>query len=604
MIVHYFLTALILVHFLQLLSHPLHTLKLVKRDALRTVERRGVKWLWSTFTTKQLYWLLAVYFLPMMTLQVVVSSVSTAIFNGAIVFMALVTMQIAINSERLHSRMEYISVFQCFNRGRAQIRPPIPKRDAVHYLTFTVGLVVAIVSLGLSNHSFIYYEVLVIVCVVVSGLVMMEFDLYESSLFWFFMAAKAPSWLVVGVEKFCSLFSLSSPALFSTLQSPLWTPVVLFGSVTLEISYLSIIQVSLHLALLTFKFNDFGWKKFLSELGPLLLFFCWLVLSRYFVVRSSALHLAVMSAGLLLLPLTTCVFIASPLLFLYWYWFTAPFYYSVAAVAISAAVSGVIAVSFKYRRSWWMNLPIEYIILGSLLLLLGVVLFLSAWYGSVFQVTTPLPPVSAREYREYCGQQNWARGNAVQTQINCIHLQGRVLTASGEVQTVGISEVVDTRANSLKLFPYFLQRAITCHLGRYSPMCGNRDDMSTCVYNGCHFQHSLAYTFEIKLTINVDGSKGMPATLLVSGHHKEFVMNLTSGMTLHFNATFVSGMGSERVVLRAVFLDAAGLDDTQSLLEEREEGIRMGMLSTLVQSVKNSVAILFEVFLGYIVQDQ
>ena len=197
----------------------------------------------------------------------------------------------------------------------------------------------------------------------------------------------------------------------------------------------------------------------------------------------------------------------------------------------------------------------------------------------------------------------------IQTQINCLHLQGRMLTASGEVETVGISEVVDTRANSLRLFPSFLQRAITCHLGRYIPMCGNRDDMSTCVYNGCHFQHSLTYTFEIKLYVYVNdhsrwarNAKSMPATLLVSSHHKEFVMNLTSGMTLDFNATFVSGMGSEKVVLQAVFLDAAGLDDTQSLLEEREEEIRMGILSTLLQSVKNSIAILFEVFLGYAVK--
>lgn len=230
-------------------------------------------------------------------------------------------------------------------------------------------------------------------------------------------------------------------------------------------------------------------------------------------------------------------------------------------------------------------------------MLLGLVLFLSAWYGSVFQVMSPLSKVSMEEYREYCGSQNWIDGNMVQTQINCVHLQGRVLSGQGEVETVSISETVDTRANSLKLFPYFLQRAITCHLGRYVPMCGDHTDMSTCVYNGCHFQHVLTYTFKVKLNI-----ESMKATLLVSNHHKDFVLNLRSGMTLHFNATFVEGMGSDELILRAVFLDAAGLDDTQSLQEEREEEIRMGMLSTLVQSVKNSIVVVLEIFFGYFVQ--
>ena len=585
----------------QLLSHPVHTLKLIKRDVLRTVEKRSSKWLWSTFTTKQLYWLLAVYFLPMMTLQVIVSSVSTALFTGAIAFMVLITMQIAINSEKLQTQIEYLSLFQFFNKEGTQIQPHLRKSDVIHYVTFLVGLAVAIVTLGLSNHSFIYYEALVIVCVVVSFLIVMEFDLYESPLFYFFALAKMPSWVMVGIEKFCSLVSIPVPSYMMWFRTPQWTLLSFYGC-SFEISPLTIVQVGVHIFLIATQLRGMSWKRFLSELGPLLLFLCWFVLTRYFIVQSSAYHLFLMSVGILAFPLTTFSFLVSPFLFWYWYgFFTAPFYYSVAAVVISAIFSAFVIFSYKHKRSWWMSLSLEYVVLGVFVILLGLVLFLSAWYASVFQVSTPLPTVSWQEYTDYCGPQKGDGKNIVQTQINCMHLQGRVVSASGEVRSVKISEAVDNRANSLKLFPYFLQRAITCHLGQYDPMCGDRTDMSTCVYNGCHFQHDLMYTFKIELNIPYKRIS-YKASLLVSHHHKEFVMKLTEYMVLDFNATFVEGMGSDSLVLRAIFLDAEGLDDTQSLEKEREEEIHAGMLSTFLQSVKNSIAIVLEIFFGYVVQ--
>lgn len=550
--------------------------------------------MWSAFSTKQLYWLLAVYFLPMMTVQVIVSSVSTALFNAAVVFMVLVTMQIAINSERLQTRMEYVSLFQCFNKTGVQIQLPLPKSDAVHYVTFILGLLVAMLSLGFSNHSFIYYEALVIVSAVVSFLVMMEFDLYESKLFLLLMLAKSLSWVVLVAEKMCSLFPISLPRFLVWLKTPLWTSAWFgFGFV---INPLSLLQLTLHVLLIFDQLKRLDWKTFLSVLGPHILFFCWFTLCRYFVSNSSAFHLAIMSTGIVVFPLTTVIFLLSPWFFLWRYGFTPPFFYSLASVSLSGALSAFVAITFKRWRSWWLSLPIEYVVLGLLGLLFGLALFLSAWYGSVFEVTTPLPQVSLDKYKEYCGPENWVGGNTVQTQINCVHLRGRVLGSEGVVESVSVLESVDARANSLKLFPRFLQRAITCHLGSYNPMCGDKEDMVTCVYNGCHFQHDLTYTFKVKLKLPI---KGVGATLLVSNHHKEFILNLRSGMSLQFNATFVDGMGSESLTLKAVFLNADGLDDTLSLEKEREEEIKMGMLSTLVGSVKDCVSILLEIFGGY-----
>lgn len=585
---------------LQLLNHPFRALKFLKQSALKSVEKQSSRWVWSNFTSKQLYWLLAVYFLPMMTVQVIVASVSMALFTGAILFMSLVTMQIVIDSERVQSQVEYFSLFQLFNTKGDQLHPPVQKSDILHYVVFLVGLMVAIVTLGLSNQSFVYYEVLVILSAVISFLVMVQFDLHESSLFWLFILAKSLSWVVVIIEKLCALFTFSPPPFLNpdTLSDPVFT-LPLFDELTFEISPLTIVQVTFHVCLLATQLKNLDWKLFFSKLGPHILFFCWFVLCRFFVSHSSAKHLAIISTAIALFPFTTFTFLVSPIIFLYRYGLTVPFYFSVVSVIIVSIFSVLAFVSFKYWKSWWLNRSLEYVLLGVLVLLFGLVLFLSAWYSSIFQLGTPTSPVTVEEYGRYCGPKNWLDGNMVQTQINCMHLRGREFSAHADVESVSISEAVDGMANSIKLFPLFLQRAITCHLGSVAPMCGDHKDMSTCVYNGCHFQHTLTYTFEIKLKIPIENEGSVKATLIVSNHHKEFVLNLKSGMSLQFNAAFVDGMGSDHLTLRALFLDAPGLDNTQSLEEERKEKIRQNMWSVFHQGVKNGVLVILEIFFGY-----
>lgn len=565
----------------------------MKRGVLKIVEKQGSKWVWSFFSTKHLYWFLAVYFVPMMTAQVIVSSVSTALFNATMLFLLTITIQSAIDLEKLQSRIAYLSLFQYFNKAGTQIPMPTPKKsDMVPYIIFIGGLVVGVVFLGFSHHSFVYYELLGIISMIMAFLVVLQFDLYESRLFWVFMLAKAPSWIMVGLDITCALLPFPSPSLTS-LRNPLWT-LSLFEGFDFDINIITLLQCSIHLYLLiyTIKYGKFAY----SSLGHHFLFFGWFVLCRNFVSSSSPLHLVLISTSPLMFPFYSIGFLLSPVYFLYYYGFTPPLLYSAASIGIVVGVAVFVMVSIKVKRMWWMSLSIEYVVLLFMVFCFLLLMFLSSWYTSLHQFSRPLPTVSVGEYRQYCGPRNWVDGNMVQTQINCMHLENRLFRSNADVKSVGISKVQDTMASSINFLPIFLERALACHLGEFEPMCGDRVDVSTCINTGCHFQHSLTYTFKIELDIHVEDVK---TTLLVSHHHMDLVSKLKSGTSLQFDATFVNGMGSDHLTLQAVSLSAFGLEDTQNLERERNEDMKKSLLSVFIRSVKNSVIVLLEIFFGY-----
>ncbi len=586
---------------MQLLYHPIETAKLVKQAVLASVEKRGMRWLWSNFSTKHFYWFLVVYFLPMMTLQVIVSSISTALFNGAMLCMILITIQIAISSEKFQSRQEYLSFFQYFNSSDNPIRIPLPKLDVIHYITFSLAMVVATMSLGFSNHSFVYYELLVIISLVLCVTVLLQFDLIESHLVWVSIAAKTPGWLTVMVEKLYMLFALQPPQILHYFRDPYFVFPV-FGELRFEVNLVTMIQLLAHIILLVVEIRHIDWKMFFSRLGPHFLFLSWFVLCREFVCGSSPLHLVVISTLVILSPAYTLLFLLSPFYFLLYYGFAHPFYYSIASITILATFSLIVIIIFKYRKSWILNLSLEYVVLAFLAFCLSFVVFMCGWYISVYQAAEPLPVVAREEYGRYCGPGNWDGGNMIQTQINCIHLEGRVFNSNAKVESVSIVEAKSRVGNSIQPLPTVIQSALTCHLGENTPMCGNRPGMSTCVENGCHFHHTLSYTFKIDAGILFSDSQSIKASLLVSDSHKEFVLQLTSGTVLEFNATFVAGMGSDRLTLQALHMSADGLEDTQNVEEEREEEIKKSMLSTLLRSIKNSIVVILQIFLGYVIK--
>lgn len=578
-----------------MLYNPGIVLPLMKRGVLKLVERRGSRWLWSFFSTKHFYWFLAVYFVPMMTIQVIVSSVSTALFNATMLFLLVVTVKTAINSEVVQSRIEYLSLFQYFNKVEGRIKMPVLSNVA-HYITFVGGVVVGVVFLGFSYHSFVYYELLAFISMIVSSLVVLQFDLYESPLLWLGVLAKSPGWLVLGVEKVCSLFGYPVPQLLNSMREPIWR-ISLFDELYFDINAVTIFHVIFHLCVLLVLLVK--WRSVFRSPGPHILFFGWFVLCRNFISNSNATHLVVVFTVVVLFPFYTLAFFLSPFYFLYYYTISPPLYYSLASIGIIAVTATLIALTFKYKRDWWLNLSIEYVLLLCLAACICLVMFLSGWYASVF-AAEPLPPVSLEEYNKYCGPGNWMGGNMVQTQIDCMHLQGRVWSSRADVESVSISRVQNSMADSIAFLPYSLERALTCYLGKSDPMCGDRTGMSTCIYTGCHFQDSLTYTFKVELKIPL-GHETIEATMLVSHRYKDFIAKLQSGASLHFDAVFMEGMGSRHLTLQAQCLSALGLDNTRNLDKEKEMEIKKSIVSVFLRSVKNSVMMIMEIFFGYAV---
>lgn len=560
----------------------------MKREVLKLVEKRGSRWLWSFFSTKHFYWFLAVYFVPMMTIQVIVSSVSTALFNATMLFLLIVTIQTGIHLEVVQSRIEYLSLFQYFNKAGGLIKiPEVSRSDAAHYITFVGGVVMGFVFLGFSNHSFVYYELLAIISAVVSAMVVLQFDLYDSPLLWCCVLAKSPSWLVLGLEKLYSLVGYPTPQLLNSINEPYWT-LPLFGELNFDVNLVTVLQVALHLGIMVVFFAK--WK---DNLGPHVLFLGWFVLCRNFISFSSAAHLAIISTTVVLFPFYTLAFFLSPLYFVYHYGLSPPFYYSITSIAIVGVVAALVVLIFNHRQEWWLNLSIEYVLLMVLVACFFLVMFLSGWYSSIYRVPEPLPIVSMDEYIRYC---DLVEGNSVQTQINCMHLKGRAFQGDGQVESVRISKTQNSMADSIQFLPHFLEMALTCHLGKWEPMCGNHADMSTCIHTGCHFQHSLTYTFEIKMKLSVGDVK---ATVLVSHRYMDFILKLEKGAMLQFDAIFVDGMGSDHLTLHAQSLSAFGLSNTRNLDKEKELEVKKSMWLVFLQSVKNSISILLEIFFGY-----
>ncbi len=579
--------------FLQLFSSPVHTLQLLYQDSLRWIERQGVKWLWSSFSTKQAYWLIAAYVLPLMTISFIVSSLSTALFTGAMIALMLITLQIGIKSEKLQIKKEYLSLFQHFNKRTFKIEMGPPRQDIVHYVNFIIALVVAVFSLEFSYLHPAFYSVLLIISAIAMVLVIFQYNLHEQQLFRHVLITKMPILFIAVLAKISDYVPFSQ-VLLDTL---VLFQIPLSHDFSLKVSMITVMQVALHIYLMVACLREANWDTFYSTLGPLCLSMCWFTLFKYFLDKSSSLYvlsLIFICASLpFMLSLLIAVFFASPWVFLYHFGFTAPFFYSCGFVAGITIIFLMLALIWKYLPSFWMNLSLDYVFLLSVIVTIPLLLYLSAWNISLYQLPR-LPPVSLEEYGKYCGPRNW-NVNSVQTQINCVHLEGRVLTAQGMVEHVSISKMVDTMADSIRFLSASFQRSLTCVLGETQPMCGDLTDASTCSYNGCHFHSSLQYTFEIELRLQNTGGKSVLAKLIVSNQYRDTVITLEENSVLKFNATFVSGMGTDILTLQALGLKVDGIPD-QHHLEERE--MHQHLLHGFFRSLIKTMILVADVVLG------
>ncbi len=573
-------------------------------NVLKQIERKGIKWIWSSFPTKQFYLLLIAYLLPLLTVNFVVSTISTGLFYASYLVMILTTFQIVLTSEKSFLMLEYSSIFQYFNKSSAKIEIKAPKRSFIWhavgpYIGFLLALATAIVTMGLAHKQIILNEILSVVSFLFVGGLFLEFDLYKSPLALLIILSRS----LTGIYMVLDIVQYSIPVpqfLFLPTQT-------LFSLIWLEVNFVSLMQFPVQLSIIVYMLYKNSWKNFVTGLGPILLFLCWSVLSRHFLYLSSPRYFAMAVGGVLsvtaVIPFLPVLFLLSPCFFFFYYGVSQPFFISLSGVVATSLLLLLFAVNFKWiKRSKWFNIPLDYILALQILFSVLFIFIGSTLYASTNQPKA-LPVVTPQQYLNTCIPNTDGNANSVQTEINCYHLLNRVFEANGIIVEVKMSKITDVAQLSLSSLPSPVQTTLACLLGSSTPMCGDSTDDPTCVYAGCHFHHNLQYTFDIELRLNLTNGTSynpIPATLLADTTFLDTVVKLQSGTYLKFNATFVSGMGSTHVTLQA-----------QSLMPYKEVGLPINVInvrkketgnylfSRFVYSVKKTVHILLEILFGY-----
>lgn len=594
----------------QVTEYPKQSLLYVKNMMLKSIERRGVRWIWSYIPTKQFYWLVIIYLVPMLTINFIVSSIFSLVFVGGLIAMIVATLQVAANSVGAYRQQEFVSIFQYFSTepGR-KIDPSTSQsklilRSLVPYLTFFIAMVVTVLSFGLAHQVPYFHEFLALLAGFFTFGSFVQFEIYSSPLLLASLASRLISWLYAFLFVISPLVRIPD---FLFIMAKDLVSIPFFGGYTFTINVMSFIQFPFHLSVICYLLFTKKWYNVFSGVGPYVVCICWFVLCRNFFLVSSAKNLIIAGVAVVLIfgsvPFSPFLFLASPLVVLYYYGFSLEFVAAGCFVTIAAICALLFAANFeKIKEAKWLNVPLEYFFLVQVLITITLFIFGSHLYARGFDVGT-LDTVTLDQYTEYCGPNNWHDGNMVQTQLNCLHLQDRLFESQGTIESVKISEIVNTGETNLATLPGPVKATLTCLLGGNAPMCGNRKDMATCVKSKCHFQHSYLFTYEVSLEMPLANreEKNISVALLASSKFRSTVLNMTAGMAIHFNATFVDGMGSDKLRLQAVSMViphndgmASGADDDDEWVEEVE-----GVFWRLLRSLRNALYFVLEVFVGY-----
>ena len=592
----------------QVFEYPWQTLHYLKLSLLKGIERHGVKWIWSSFPTKQFYLLLIAYLLPMLSVSFVISTLSTAAFVAAFIAMSVATLQVVLNSEKVFSLMEYSNIFRYFNETGMVIDTRAPETQLIRhsigpYVTFLVSLLIVVVTRGLAHPQLIFFEPLCIVAAFFAAAVFFQFQCYKSPLILLSISTRLISWLYTFLLLVASWISLPGFLFFGGKEIIVFP---IFNSISFGVNLMTLLQFPVHLGITMYLLYKYAWHNFYSGLGPYFLFLCWWVLCRNFLSQSQLFYLFMFTFGVLiflsLIPFLPLMIIFSPFLILFYYGISRLFFVSLSLVVVASILILLVVTNFsQLKEAKWLNIPLEHLFLIQILISIPLLLIGSSVYAQWYSPPS-LPAVTIKEYVEYCGPKNWEHGNMVQTQLNCLHLEGRLLHAHGTVRSVKMLQVINDKEANLKALPSSIQTALLCLFGQTEPMCGNRDNMTTCVKSGCHFHFSDKFRFEITLDMSDDlNVVTIPTFLIASNKFKPLVLKIRSGTKLFFNATFMDGMGSDKLTLQASSL---AVDENETLgqpaeEDDDEETEKMHILTRLVSSLKDVLCFILEILIGY-----
>ena len=557
--------------------------------------------------------MLLVYLLPLISLSLLISSIATVVFFCSFLTMIITTLQIVANWRRINWFMEYSTIFRYFSEHGSKINTHDPetkllKNTATPYISFSISTVITVFTISLSYQVILVYELLFILSTVMTLFVFVRFKCWESPLILGSTFVRLLSWSLVVLSlleewlPIPSFMFLHGKQLFSISVSP---------GIVMEVNLITLVQVPMQVFLLFFIALRCSWKEFLLSIGSYTLFMSWWIFSKQLFLHSSLLYLGLFLPAVFLFffltPLLPIGLIAAPFVCLAYFGMSVEFLVCTSSVVLIGGVCLVIILNYgRLKESRWLNIRLEYLFLLQVVICLPIMYIGASYYTSI-NSPSQLPVITMEQYNKYCG--NSANTNILlQSQINCLHFKGRVLTGRAQLDSISITGVHNRYILMVDKLPKPIKLALTCVMGEREPLCGEVSDSPTCLFKGCHFDSANEYTITIKASMipGSDDSDTPPSTItlltVISHRHIQdsTLTVLQQNMPFEFNASFTSGTN---LVLNLQSL-AFATDNEQytyhsdTELKYFEEG-KSEVFSEIFRSINNAIGFVLDAFIGY-----
>lgn len=578
---------------------------------LKTIEKHGVRWLWSFVSMRQLYFLALVYLLPMINASFVLSALATLVFFGSFVAMVISTLQVIARSERVSRFKEYSMIFKYFsdhpltiNTHKVEVK--FMRNLATPYLTLGAALLVCMLTMGLAFQQLVVYELLATVAGLVAGTVAVHFRCWDSPIIMVALLSRLVSWADVFLHLLNDVIPLPEVTFLLGRQM---ISIPVFPGLSMGISLTTLIQIPVHFAVIAHLLVRHTWYNLFAGVGPYFLCISWWLFCKYLVSQSSLTFLACVVFGfpclVVMSPLLPLLIALSPIFLFIYYGFTVKLLVTLLFLLFIGCAA--LAIAFYYRRlkeARWFNIPFEYLILVNVLVC-AVGLVVGSSYFDNQHSALSLSRVSLEQYSQLCGPEHWEdSGNMLHSQLSCLHLRGRVLQGEALVQSVRISQILNSKTAVVDRFPSSIKTAFVCLLGTSDPVCGRNAKAPTCISQGCHLDASNKYRVNISVELLAENERlAVAADMSISFSHERLqesvLMQLRKRDRIRFNATFEAGMGSDHLALKLKSVFVNGTIHSFAYGDEDLEDAKQFALSGLLLSIQRSLLLIFEILLGY-----
>ena len=543
-----------------------------------------------------------------------VSTLASVVFCLAFVTMILSTLQIVANWRKIGWFMEYSTIFSHFSPHSQTIdtkgsETMLFKKVTTPYASFCISTLLSVLTVSLAHQVVMMYELLFMLASIMTVFVFVRFKCWSSPIILGSVVFRLLGWSLVMLSMLQRFFPI--PEFLFLYGKQIFSVPMLPGVISLEVNLITLVQVPTQLLLLSYLVIRYPLKETLMAIGSYVLFMSWWIFSKQLLTHCSPVYLILFVPAVLMLffitPLIPAAFLAAPFVCLFYYGMSVQFLVCTCTVVVLGASCLLVVLNYgRLKEAKWLNMRIEYMFLLQLLICIPV-MYTGAWHYANVYSPTKLPAVTVDQYVEYCTPPG-SRDNSIQSQINCLPLEGRTLTGHGVVNSVLITARSNSYVEMIKKFPAPVDMALTCFIGETTPSCDGLSESPTCQFKGCHFDSNNQYTVTIKASCIGNSHLRLTLDTIVS-HNKisNSPLNLLKQRTIfQFNGTIVSGMGTPHELglnVKTVRFNTSNNTLTQEysatngLQDFSKDSHRA--VTGVVNSVKHTIKFVLETLTGY-----